>query len=166
MKLKGSFVLKIAISACLLGKNVTWRGDHNLHLKVKEIVERYDPLLICPEVMGGLPISRSPSEIISSSPLLIKNKDGKDVTHEFYDGAMKCLKLLKAENVKIAILKANSPSCGNEKIYDGSFSHQLIEGQGVLVQLLKKEGIIVFNENQVEDMLEYIGKEEKKWDIF
>ena len=55
--------------------------------------------------------------------------------------------------IKIAILKENSPSCGPNKIYDGSFSHKLINGQGVTAELLRKKGIKVISEDEIDTLL-------------
>lgn len=150
----------IAVSACLVGENVTYRGNSNYHSKVKELLKNHEIVMVCPEVMGGLSIPRNPSEIKSYSPLKVENNIGEDVTKQFYCGSRIALKKLKEKNVKIAILKANSPSCGNDFVYDGTFSKTLVEGSGVFVSLLKKEGIKVFNENQIDDIIEYIREVE------
>ncbi|MEE0966433.1 MAG: DUF523 domain-containing protein [Bacilli bacterium] len=158
--------MRIAVSACLVGENVTYRGDSNKNEKIIEILRDHEQVLVCPEVMGGLSIPRKPSEIKSFLPLKVENSIGEDVTKEFYRGALKAVKILKEKHVKMAILKKNSPSCGNETVYDGTFSHTIIEGSGVFVSLLKAEGIEVFNENQIDKINKYIGKEEEKWDMY
>ena len=109
----------IAVSACLVGENVTYRGDSNRNEQVIEILEGHERVLVCPEVIGGLPIPRKPSEIKSFEPLKVVNIAGEDVTEEFYQGAFQEVRKLKKMGVKMAILKKNSPSCGNETVYDG-----------------------------------------------
>jgi uncharacterized protein YbbK (DUF523 family) len=144
----------IIVSACLLGDNVTYRGDSNNNKEIKELIKGHTIIKVCPEVTGGLPIPRKPSEILSLQPLKVINNQNKDVTTFFYNGSIKSLELCK--HADMAILKANSPSCGNESIYDGSFSHTLIKGQGVFVSMLKNKNIKVFNEHQIDEIKDYI----------
>ncbi len=66
------------------------------------------------------------------------------------------LDLCQSENIKVALLKSKSPSCGNEMIYDGSFSEKLIEGQGLTAKLLTENDIKVFNENQLKELNKFI----------
>ena len=66
------------------------------------------------------------------------------------------LDLCKEENIKVALLKANSPSCGNIKIYDGTFSNTLIDSQGLTAKLLKENEIEIFNEEQLQELAKYI----------
>ncbi|HEY5576635.1 MAG TPA: DUF523 domain-containing protein, partial [Clostridiaceae bacterium] len=40
-------------------------------------------------------------------------------------------------------LKSKSPSCGCGRIYDGTFSGRVIEGNGVTAELLIRNGIKV-----------------------
>jgi uncharacterized protein YbbK (DUF523 family) len=90
----------------------------------------------------------------------IINKNGEDVTEYFKRGAGICLeKVLAAcsdpdredyEEPELAILKANSPSCGCGKIYDGTFSGKLVDGDGVFARMLKEQGIKVITEEDIE----------------
>ena len=105
--------------------------------------EKYEIVPICPEVLGGLPTPRIPSEIINNKVI---NQEGTDVTLEYITGANKALQILKDNNIKIAILKAKSPSCGKGEIYDGTFSHTIIEGNGITAKLFLENDILVLNE--------------------
>lgn len=78
--------------------------------------------------------------------------DGIDVTRQFEDGAEACLGCIQAQGCKAAVLKARSPSCGAGEIYDGSFSHSVVKGNGVFAGLLEKAGIKVFTEEQVDEL--------------
>jgi len=133
---------KVLVSACLLGENVKYDGKNN-KIDISSLEDKYELIPFCPEVEGGLQIPRSPSEIVSYSPLKLINKEGKDVTKEFVLGAKKCVELVKKEGIKKAVLKAKSPSCGVGKVYDGSFSGKLVGGDGVTVRELKKIGVEV-----------------------
>jgi len=136
---------KLLISACLMGENVKYNGGNNL-IDLTSLEKEYELVPFCPEVEGGLPTPRSPSEIVSSSPLKLVNKEGRDVTKEFVLGAKKCVELVKRLGIKKALLKANSPSCGVGSVYDGTFSGQLVKENGVTVRELKKIGVEVFSE--------------------
>ena len=58
----------------------------------------------------------------------------------------KALEILKAHDIEYVILKSRSPSCGLNHIYDGTFSHNVIDADGIFVRLLKKEGYKIYTE--------------------
>ena len=141
---------KILVSACLMGVNCKYNGGNNYDPKVAEFLKDYEIVLICPEVMGGLPTPRVPSEIKDGR---VVNKDGKDVTDFFVTGAEETLFLAKKYNIKKALLKTKSPSCGNGKIYDGTFTDTLTKGDGITAKLLKSKGIEVYSEDEIDKLL-------------
>ena len=141
---------KILISACLVGDKCKYDGHTNYTPLIKDLLEKYELVPFCPEVEGGLPTPRKPSERKGDKVI---NNVGKDVTRNFELGAEKALNICKYLNIKIAILKENSPSCGVNQIYDGNFNKKLIKGEGVTTELLRKNGIIVYTENQIEELL-------------
>ena len=141
---------KILIAACLVGDKVKYDGHSNYNEKVKLLLEKYELVPFCPEVEGGLTTPRKPSERVKDR---VKMEGGKDVTKNFQNGAELALNICLYLGIKIAILKENSPSCGVNKIYDGSFSHKLIDGQGVTAELLKRKGIKVISENEIDTLL-------------
>lgn len=141
---------KILISACLVGDKVKYDGKSNYNEKVKMLLEKYELVPFCPEVEGGLPTPRKPSERVKDR---VKMQDGKDVTSKFLKGAELALNICLYLNIKIAILKENSPSCGSKEIYDGSFSHKLVKGEGVTTELLRKKGINVLSEDEIDTLL-------------
>ena len=141
---------KILISACLVGDKVKYDGRSNYNDKVKLLLEKYELVPFCPEVEGGLKIPRMPSERVKDR---IKTKDGRDVTKQFDKGAELALNICLYLGIKIAILKENSPSCGSHKIYDGTFSNKLVDGEGVTTELLKRKGIKVISEDEIDTLL-------------
>ncbi len=134
---------KILVSACLLGIDCKYSGGNNLNEKVLSYIADKEVIPICPEILGGLSTPRPPSEIIGEK---VMNNENKDVTREYRKGAEEALKLAKLFNVKKALLKAKSPSCGCGKIYDGTFSSTLIDGDGITTRLFKENGIEVITE--------------------
>ncbi|MDK2798468.1 MAG: hypothetical protein PWP27_48 [Clostridiales bacterium] len=144
----------ILVSACLCGINCKYNGGNNLNSKILELYNKGKLIPICPEQLGGLPTPRAPREIINGNGLdvlegkaKILDKDKKiDNTKEFIRGAQNALKISKALNIKKAILKQRSPSCGFGQIYDGSFSGRIIKGNGVTAELLHRNGIQILTE--------------------
>ena len=57
---------KVAVSACLVGKNTKYDGTNNYNQKVMDYLKDKEYILICPEVLGGLPTPRVPSEIVNN----------------------------------------------------------------------------------------------------
>jgi uncharacterized protein YbbK (DUF523 family) len=136
----------VIVSACLAGLHCRYDGAEKSCAEVIHLVAEGKAIPICPEQLGGLPTPRQPSEINGGRVI---RKDGGDVTAEFQQGAQEALKLAQLVGAKIAILKAKSPSCGSGKIYDGSFSGDLIDGNGVFAQLCKNNGIEVKTEEEI-----------------
>lgn len=160
--------MKILISACLLGEDVRYDGENSsiahgssFTFSQKElfmdILCENEIYSFCPEVSGGLPTPREPAEIISrTKPFIVKTKDKEDVTINFLIGARNALELCQNEGIQVALLKSKSPSCGNEKIYDGTFSKTLIEGKGLTAKLLFENDITIFNENELHKLSKFI----------
>ncbi len=140
----------ILVSACLLGENCKYNGKNNLNAKVVELKKKFSIIPVCPEVMGGLPTPRVPSEIQGDRVI---NKEGKDVTEEYNRGALLALELAKKHNCKIAILKEKSPSCGSKFIYDGTFTGAKILDSGVTTKLLRLNGILVYSEDEIDKLI-------------
>jgi len=131
---------KILVSACLLGTNCKYSGGNNYSEEVMEFLKDYEIIPICPEQLGGLPTPRPASEIIRDK---VMNNEGTDVTSNYQKGAEETLKIAQLLGIKKALLKAKSPSCGNGKIYDGTFSGILTTGDGITTKLLKENNIEV-----------------------
>jgi len=151
----------IGASACLIGENCTYSGSNNLAKGLKTLYDKGKIVCVCPEVMGGLPTPRSPAEIQSQDPLLIMNQDQEDVTSAYVLGAQKALTVFLENDVRVAVLKFRSPSCGHDGVYDGTFSHTLVAGQGVFAKMCEDHGIQVFDELHLDEFLKYIGKEDE-----
>lgn len=141
---------KILISACLLGINCKYNGKNNYNSLIEKLEENYILIPICPEQMGGLSTPRNPSEIKGNKVI---SSAGDDVTINFIAGANKALDIAKKENISIAILKEGSPSCGSNYIYDGTFNKTKVDGMGITARLLKNNNIKVYNENEIESLL-------------
>jgi len=151
---------KILISACLLGENVRYDGGNSqINSNILNQWQQEGRLIsTCPEMAGGLPVPRVAAEIeggnadtILQGKSGIWRKDGVDVTDAYLNGAEITLALCMKHNIRIAILKEGSPSCGVACVNDGSFSSRKVDGQGVTARLLTRHGISVFSERQLSD---------------
>lgn len=142
----------ILVSACLLGICRRYDGKGNPNEAVISLLNRDDVVLIpvCPEQLGGMSTPRIPSERLD---VRIVNRAGEDVTDHFLRGAEEALRLAKLYNCQTAIMKERSPSCGCGRIYDGSFSGTLTEGNGMTAELLLQNGIRVFGESRIADII-------------
>lgn len=133
------------VSSCLCGVKSRYDGKVFISEKVKELVDSGKALMVCPEIMGGLEVPRLPCEIRDTKVI---NSEGEDKTINFKEGAEKVLSLAKKYNIKKAILKEKSPSCGSNYIYDGSFNNNLIPGIGITAKLLRENGILVISNEE------------------
>src|SRR6056297_1866659 len=144
----------ILISACLLGINCKYSGGNNKIKELKDLLKNETLIPVCPEQLGGLETPRNPSEIIlKNDSKYVLDKNGNDLTIQFLKGAEETLKIVNIFNIKEAIFKSNSPSCGCGRIYDGTFSGRLVEGDGITSALLKANNIKIFNEINYLDKL-------------
>ena len=130
--------MKIAISACLLGKNCKYNGKNNYNASLCRLLEGHEIVPICPEMMGGLPSPRTPCEIIDGK---VMGKDGKDYTENYVRGSQIAYDLV--QDCDLIILQKRSPSCSNSQIYDGTFTGRLISGKGIFANLLKNQNISI-----------------------
>lgn len=157
---------KILVSRCLLGHKVRYDGEAS---------GPFDPLMawqaegrvvaICPEVAGGLPTPRPSAEILGGQGIdvweghaQVLTAEGEDVSAAFLDGARQALALVQRHHIRIAILKANSPSCGNLLTYDGTFTGVKVRGEGVTAALLKRHGVQVFSEFELPEAAQALAR--------
>lgn len=148
-------MIKILVSECLYGENIVRYDGKEYALSDPRFIKWKKEgrlIKVCPEVLGGLPTPRPPGERLGDK---VVNKDGTDVTKEYTDGAKIALKIAEDNDIKIALLKLNSPSCGSKLIYDGTFTGCKIKGQGITTELLRKAGIDVYGEDDL-DIIEHI----------
>lgn len=139
----------ILVSACLLGVSCRYDGKSKPNENVTALKDRYNIIPVCPEIMGGLPTPRTASEIQGSQVVM---GDGTNVTKEYRKGAEEVLRLCRLFGCKRAVLKEKSPSCGCGKVYDGTFSGKLIDGNGITAKLLMENGIEVFGETGIMNL--------------
>lgn len=150
----------LLISACLLGipcrydgkvkTGVFGKNALTLDAFLPYLEEKYTLVPYCPEIYGGLPTPRIPSERLGDKVI---GRDGRDVTDEYLRGATNGVALCHTLGIEVALTKAKSPACGKGRIYDGTHSGTLTIGNGVLVDALIDAGIAVCNEEEADTLL-------------
>ncbi|MGM9904056.1 hypothetical protein A5844_000707 [Enterococcus sp. 10A9_DIV0425] len=145
----------LGISACLGGVLCRYDGQGKTVPELRKLVIEGKAIMICPEVLGGLPVPREPAEIVGGDGFDVWNNKakvrttfGKDVTEAYKNGAIKAYQKLREKHIDSLILKSKSPSCGSDLIYDGSFSGILIEGVGVATAYFLQQKIAVYSEEE------------------
>ena len=135
--------MRILVSASLLGLCCRYDGQSKQNEQILALAEKHELIPVCPEQLGGLPTPRPPAEIRNGRVI---NNLGQDVTAPYKKGAAETLRLYDLMHCECALLKARSPSCGCETIYDGSFSGRLVSGRGITAKLLSERQITVLSE--------------------
>ncbi len=145
------------VSACLLGMPVAYDGQGRLMQRLLTLAAQGWVVPFCPEVAGGLAIPRPPAEIVGGSgedvldgQARVVTRAGEDVTEAYLRGAETALVTVQRYGVTTAILKQHSPSCGSACIYDGTHSGRLRAGQGVTAALLRRHGLTVWSEEDLD----------------
>lgn len=145
--------MRIAVSACLLGKACRYDGGSKPCAAVQALAADHELVPICPECAGGLRIPRAPSEIVAGAPeLRVVDSEGRDHTRAYLLGAQRTLERVQRRGCRLAVLKSKSPSCGTGLVHDGSFSGALVPGFGVAARALVDAGIPVIDETQVDSI--------------
>lgn len=142
----------LLVSACLIGADCKYTGGNNTlsEQTLSRLREKYRLIPVCPELAGGLPVQRRPGERTGERVI---TDLGEDVTAQYRSGASATAELARRFGCNVALLKEKSPSCGSDRIYDGSFSHTVIPGDGVAAETLKAMGLCVLGESKVNELL-------------
>ena len=143
--------MKIAVSACLLGKNVRYDGSNKLNKQLLDILKDHEVIEICPEIFSGFVIPHEPLEILNDE---VYTKSNDNVTSKLINGSN--LTFEKCKDADLFILKSKSPSCGYQKIYDGTFTGKLIDGNGIFTSLVLKQNKKVFSEEDLDKIIIYL----------
>ena len=140
--------MKVLVSACLLGRNCKYNGGNNKSEPVLEFLRGREVIPVCPEVLAGLGVPRTPIEIVDG---VVTDRNGIVVDGVIRRAVAEILEQIQDEDIQCAVLKARSPTCGVRQVYDGSFSGKLIDGSGVLAQALKDAGIRVLEDEDLPE---------------
>ena len=138
--------MKILISACLTGRNCKYNGGNNRNPAVLDFIKGKEVIEICPEMLSGLGAPRKSVELVKGR---VQSRDGEDFTRDFENGVKKAMDAIKDEKIELAILQSRSPSCGVKRVYDGTFSKKLVDGQGLFARALSEAGIPLMDAEEV-----------------
>lgn len=126
----------VIVSLCAFGVVCRYHGKshkmgHMLYKKNKtdELMQKYNVIPLCGEIMGGMPTPRPPCNVCEGK--VIGRFDGREYTAQYKNGAEEVLRLAKIFNVQKAFLLKDSPMCG--------------KGYGILAKLLENNNIMVCN---------------------
>ncbi|OBZ17581.1 DUF523 domain-containing protein [Bacillus sp. FJAT-26390] len=151
----------ILVSSCLAGLEVRYNGTHSLDQRIKKMLQQNKAITVCPELLGGFSTPREPAEIIGGDgedvldgKAKVVEKSGADVTDMYIKGAYLTLKKAQEVQATIIVLKEYSPSCGSSMIYNGEFIGQKAVGNGVTTALLRRNGLRVVSEENLDSVLE------------
>ncbi|HET9733572.1 MAG TPA: DUF523 domain-containing protein [Acidimicrobiales bacterium] len=137
----------LVVSACLIGVRCNHRGGSSPSPVVASLSDRYRLVAVCPEVAGGLPTPRPAAE--RGADGRVRGADGGDVTDLYRRGAAHAVAVAGTAGAIGAVLKARSPSCGCGRIYDGTHTGTLVDGDGVTAEALRRTGIPVCSEEDL-----------------
>lgn len=132
--------MKIVVSACLLGENCKYNGGNNYSASIAKYLEGKEVILVCPEVLAGLGVPRTPIEIVDG---VVFDRNGNCVDAALRQAVQQIVTQLEGQDISYVILKSRSPTCGVHQVYDGTFSGKLVDGMGILAQALKEKGYCV-----------------------
>lgn len=154
--------MNILISMCLLGISCRYdSGSNGPIAELPSLRQRFGLVPVCPEQLGGLCTPRLPSERRGERVVMC---DGTDVTEQYYRGARQALALARLYDCRAAVLKRRSPSCGSGEVYDGTFTHTPVPGWGVTAELLRKNGLLVCDETQLDRLTTFVAQQESGCD--
>ncbi len=160
-------MIKVLVSACLVGQPTRYDGKtaQFQHVIIDRWLQEGRVVAFCPEIAGGLATPRLPAEIVGGDGQAVLdggarvvNREGQDIRAGFIQGAREALAVARLHKIVLALLKSNSPSCGNTNIYDGSFTGHKVKGVGVTAAALMRHGIKVFNEKQIEQADSFLAQ--------
>lgn len=136
-------MIRLGISACLLGQPVRYDGQHKLDPYFRDTLGKFVEFVpVCPEVECGLPVPREAMHLVGTpgNSRLVTSATGRDITPMMTAWIEKELAVLAGENLCGFIFKAKSPSSGMErvKIYNEEGNVTAKTGRGLFAGAFMK----------------------------
>jgi len=145
-------MIKIAVSACLLGHNVRYDGQNKQSTILNHFDSRkYQLVALCPEVEMGLAVPRPPIQIRNNKTIqLVQVQQPQlDYTSQMQHWFERNIAVFNSYHG--FVLKSKSPSCGNQTtphyfndgtstLSDGLFVH-LLKQHKPMVPLLDEQSM-------------------------
>jgi uncharacterized protein YbgA (DUF1722 family)/uncharacterized protein YbbK (DUF523 family) len=111
--------VRLGVSACLLGENVRYDGQHKLDRYIRDTLGRYVEFVpVCPEAECGLGVPRESMRLVGdpAAPRLVTTRSDLDLTDRMLAWAERRVDELEREGLHGFIFKAKSPSSGMERV--------------------------------------------------
>lgn len=146
--------LKVGISACLLGEQVRYNGDHKRADHLAALSPYVEWIPVCPEVEIGMGVPREPVQLerVEGALRMMSVQSRVDFTHRMAAWAERRVDELAATGICGYVLKKDSPSCGvtTVKIYEHG---KLVDnhGRGLFAAILmsRLRGLPVAEEHRL-----------------
>ena len=116
-------MIRIGVSACLLGEAVRYDGGHKRDSFLVDTFGQFvEWVPVCPEVEAGFGTPREAMRLVRADDdiRLITIRTGADVTRQLEAAITRRIRTLPAEELSGYVLKRGSPSCGllRVKVYE------------------------------------------------
>jgi uncharacterized protein YbbK (DUF523 family) len=136
-------MIKLGISACLLGQNVRYDGGHQHDKLLTDTLGCFVTYVpVCPEVECGLSVPREAMRLVGTadSPRLVTITTKNDLTDQMTTWARKWVRELEDEGLCGFIFKSKSPSCGMRcvKLYSDLDAVPAHNGVGLFARAFKE----------------------------
>lgn len=136
-------LLRVGISACLLGEEVRFDGGHKRDAFLTDALGKYvEWVPVCPEVEVGMGTPREALRLVRDGERtrMVTTQTGIDYTDRMNEWAVRRVAALAREDLDGYVLKRNSPSCGmiDVKVFDDS-GRASLEGQGLFAAVLTEQ---------------------------
>jgi uncharacterized protein YbgA (DUF1722 family)/uncharacterized protein YbbK (DUF523 family) len=135
--------LRVGVSACLLGQNVRYDGNHKRDPFLVDVLGPFVQWVpVCPELEVGMGVPREPIRLVGrpSAPSLVAERSGTDHTEAMRAFAERRVAELAAEDLSGYVVKKDSPSCGLERVrvWPRSGGPPRREGTGAFAAVLRE----------------------------
>ena len=144
------FMLRIGVSACLLGEEVRFDGGHKRNPFLVDVLGRFAEWVpVCPEAEAGFGTPRPAMQLVAADGdaaesrrlRLVTVRDRQDVTAPMRALVSRRVPELAALDLDGYVLKKDSPSCGlfRVKVYPASGGAGTRTGRGLFADALSRE---------------------------
>lgn len=133
--------LRVGVSACLVGREVRFDGQHKRQRYVTDVLGgAFELVEVCPEVEAGFGTPREAMRLVGDvdRPRLLTIRTGRDLTPALESWSAERVKDLAELDLDGFVLKAKSPSCGMERVrvYGDGGGSASAKGQGIFARAL------------------------------
>ncbi len=111
--------IRLGVSSCLLGEAVRYDGGHKRDRTVCTVLGRFAQWVpVCPELEAGLGVPRPPMRLVRDGARvrIVEIASGRDHTQTMQRYTAARVRALRALELSGYVFKADSPSCGIERV--------------------------------------------------